>query len=120
MYQGSLPHDRIISAFQRHVPGAYVRDYRDRGGYITICRQLRTIKWGYQTTTTPEYHQVPATTLASIPRGNVTAATLYHGVRLFRPGWRAQFRKAMRFLSHNQMRAITKTLGAGEVFPGVV
>ena len=60
MYDGSIPHDRIINAFQRCVPGSYVRDYRDNGGYITICRNYKTIKWGGQTTTTPEYRQVPA------------------------------------------------------------
>lgn len=120
MYAGSIPHDRIINAFERHVPGCYVRDYRDNQGYITICRNYRDIKWGGQTTTTPVYRQIPAVTLASIPQGNVTAPSLYHGVRLMRPGWRQEFRKAMRHLSYLQQRAITKTLGVGEVFPGVV
>ena len=48
MYAGSIDHDRIISAFTRNVPGSYVRDYRENGGYITICKNYRTIKWADQ------------------------------------------------------------------------
>lgn len=119
MHSGSLETDSIIRAFTRHVPGTYVRDYRDNGGYITICRYQRDIPWRDQTTTRNVYRQVPHVTLCSLPRGNVTAATRYVGVRLDRPGWREQFRKAMRHLSDSQMRRITKELKAGEVFPGI-
>ena len=119
MYCGSLDHGRIIAAFQRHVPGCYVRDYRDQGGYITICRDYRDLKWNDQTTTRKVYRQVPAVTLINLPRGNVTAPTRYVGLRIDRPGWRREFRKAMRHLSDTQMRAITRDLGAGEVFPGI-
>lgn len=119
MFCGSIPHDRIIEAFQRHVPGTYVRDYRDRGGFIVICRDYRDLPWRDQTTTRNVYRQAPATTLVNLPRGNVTSATLYRGLRLDRPGWRQEFRKAMRHLSEQQMRKITKTLKVGEVFPGI-
>src|SRR3990167_7542698 len=98
MYYGSLEHSRIISAFERSVPDCYVRDYRDKGGYITICRGYKDIPWADQTTTTKVYRQVPAVTLASIPRGMVTSATLYRGLALERPGWRKELRKAMRYL----------------------
>jgi len=65
------------------------------------------------------YRQVPDETLSSIPRGNVTAASLYDGIKLLRPGWRMEFRKAMEKITYVQQRAITKMLGVGEVFPGV-
>ena len=120
MYYGSISHDRIISAFERNVPGCYVRDYRDRGGFIVICRNYRDIKWGEQMSTTKVYRQVPAVTLVNLPRGNVTSATHYRGLGLERPGWRIEFRRAARHLSENQKRAITRDLGVGEVFPGGV
>lgn len=120
MYDGSIEHGKIIAAFQRNVPDCYVRDYRENNGYIVIARGYRTIRWGGQTTTAKEERSVPHITLVNLPRGNVTAATKYRGVRLVRPGWRAEFRKAMRHLSEGQMRRITKDLRVGEVFPGVV
>ncbi len=120
MYYGSIPHDRIIEAFRRYVPGCFVRDYRDRGGFITICRDYRDIPWRDQTTTRKVYRQVPAVTLVNLPRGNVTSATRFVGAALDRPGWRLEFRnRAMPNLSEIQMREITKFLGAGEVFPGI-
>lgn len=119
MYNGPLPHDRIIEAFRRHVPGCYVRDYRDKNGFITICRQYKDLPWKDQTTTRKVYRQVPAVTLINLPQGNVTAPTRYRGVALDRPGWRKEFRLAMRHLSDIQMRGITKELGVGEVFPGI-
>jgi len=119
MYTGSIFHDDIIRAFQRHVPGCYVRDYRDKGGFIVICKNYRDIPWRDQTTTRKVYRQVPATTLCNLPRGYVTAASLFQGVRLHRPGWRVELRRARRFLSDNQMRRITKELGVGEVFYGI-
>jgi hypothetical protein len=109
MYAGSLAHDRIINAFQRHVPG----------GYIVICRDYRDIPWKDQMTSRKVYRQIPATTLVNLPKGFVTSATRYVGMRLDRPGWRQEFRKAMRHLSDVQMRKITRTLGVGEVFPGI-
>ena len=119
MYYGSLYHGDIISAFKRHVPDCYIRDYRERGGYITMCRGYRDIPWNDQTTTRKVERQVPAVTLVSLPRGYVTSATRYVGLRLDRPGWRQEFRKAMRFLTQEQMRDITEELGVGEVFPGI-
>ena len=120
MYGGSLSHDDIIRTFQRNVPDAYVRDYRASGGYITICRNYRDIKWKDQTIAPKVERQVPAITLVSVPKGFVTAPTQYIGVRLHRPGWQQQFRKAMRHLSYEQMQAITEDLDVGEVFPGIV
>ena len=119
MYYGSLDHSRIIKAFERNVPGCYVRDYRDRGGFIVICRQYRDIKWRDQMSAPSVYKQVPAVTLVNLPKGNVTSATLYRGLRLERTGWRTEFRKAMKHLTENQMRSITKDLSVGEVFPGI-
>ena len=119
MYNGSLETSRIISAFQRHVPGSYVRDYRDKGGFIVIARNYKTIKWGGQTTTTKVERQVPAITLVNLPRGFITAATRYKGLKLDRPGWRTEFRRAARHLSDSQMRRITRELRAGEVFWGI-
>lgn len=120
MTNRSFDHGRIISAFLRAVPDSFVRDYTDNNGYIVVARGYRNIKWGGQTTTTKVERSIPAVTLINLPRGTVRSATLYSGVRLVRPGWRTQFRKAMRHLTYNQMRRITKLLGEREVFPGVV
>lgn len=120
MYTGSLDHGRVIEAFRRNVPGCYVRDYRDKGGYIVIARDYRDIAWGDQTTTRKVYKTIPAITLVNLPRGAVAAATRYHGLALDRPGWRQEFRRAAHHLSDVQMRNITKALGAGEVFPGIL
>lgn len=120
MYYGSISHEKIISAFQRHVPGCYVRDYRDKGGFITICRDYKDIKWGNDQSSPKKYVQVPAKTLVSIPRGNVQSSTIHKGLALDRTGWRLEFRKAARYLTDTQMRAITRDLGVGEVFPGIV
>ena len=119
MYDGSIYHGDIISAFQRHVPGCYVRDYRDNGGFIVIARDYKTISWGDQTTTSKVEKQVPATTLCNLPRGAVTAASQFKGLKLHRPGWRVEFRRARTHLSDAQMRHITKTLRVGEVFYGI-
>lgn len=119
MYNGSIEHGRIISAFQRHVPDCYVRDYRDRGGFITICRGYRDLPWRDQTTTRQIYRQAVDKTLCNLPRGNVTAASLFDGVKLDRPGWRVEFRRARKHLTLTQMRAITRDLNVGEVFYGV-
>lgn len=119
MYDGSIEHGKIIAAFQRCVPGCYVRDYRDKGGYIVIARGYQNLPWNDQTTTRRVYRQVPAVTLVNLPRGNVTPATRYIGLRLDRPGWRREFRRAAQHLTRNQMRRITRDLGVDEVFPGV-
>ncbi len=119
MYFGSIPHDRIISAFERSVPDCYVRDYRDNGGYITICRGYKSIPWGGQLSTTKVERNVPKHTLVNLPRGCVTSATHFRELRLVRPGWRREFRRAMNYLTEAQMRRITKELGCGEVFPGI-
>lgn len=120
MYAGSLEHDDIIRAFQHNVPGCYVRDYRANKGFITVCRSLKSIKWADQTIAPKVEKEVPAVTLVCLPRGFVKAPTQYIGVRLHRPGWQVEFRKAMRHLSDSQMRDITEELGVGEVFPGIV
>ncbi len=116
MYSLSLDCAKIIEAFQRCVPGCYVRDYRDQGGYITICRDYRNIKWGDQLDAGRSYQQIPATTLVNLPRGNVTSTSIYAGMELVRPGWRLELRRAARHLSEVQRRDITEFLGVGEVF----
>lgn len=120
MYYGSIETGKIIEAFRRFVPGTYVRDYRDSGGFITLCRNYKDLQWNDQTTTRKVYRQVPAVTLCNLPRGYVTSATLYRGLALERTGWRIEFRRAMRHLSEVQQRAITEFLAVGEVFPGIV
>lgn len=119
MYNSSIDHGKIIEAFRKFVPGCFVRDYRENGGFITVCRDYKDIPWRDQTTTRNVYYKVPAVTLLNLPKGFVTPATKYRGVRLDRPGWRREFRRAMRHLSDVQMRKITRFLKCGEVFPGV-
>lgn len=120
MYMGSIESGRIINAFLRSVPGTYVRDYRANGGYIVVCKDYRTIKWKDQLSTAKVYKQVPATTLVNLPRGNVTPDSKFMGLKMHRPGWRLEFRRASKHLSHLQKRQITRMLGCGEVFYGVV
>ena len=120
MHIGSLSHDDVIRAFQNNVPGCYVRDYRDRGGFITICKNYRDIKWKDQLSGGNVYRQVPATTLVNLPKGTFTSATHYRGLSLERVGWRIEFRKAMRHLTQDQMLGITEDLNVQEVFPGVM
>jgi hypothetical protein len=113
----SIPHDDIIRAFLRNVPGTYVRDYRDNGGYIVICKDYRDIKWGRSGTTTEKVaRQIPAVTLVNLPQGNVTKASRYHGFKLDRPGWKHEFRKAAIYLTPDQRRRITKALKRDQVF----
>ena len=119
MYAGTIDHGKIIGAFQRHVPGCYVRDYRDNGGFITICRDYKTIRWGDQLSTARVEKSVPAVTLCNLPRGQVTAASQFVGLKLHRPGWRVEFRRASKHLTDVQKRAITRELRCGEVFRGV-
>ena len=120
MYYGSIEHSRIISAFERHVPGCFVTDQRDKGGFIAVCRGTKDMPWRDQTTTCNVYRTVPDVTLLSLPRGNVTAKTIYRGLALDRPGWWEQFRRAGRHISTAQKRRITKDLRLGEVFEGVI
>lgn len=119
MYAGSIPHDRIIATFQKHVPGTYVRDYRANGGFITLAKGYRDIRWRDQATGGNVERQVPAITLLSLPQGSVTSATHFEGLKLKRTGWRIQFRKASSFLSLVQKHHITRDLGVGQVFPDV-
>ena len=119
MYYGSIEHSRIIESFRRHVPDCYVRDYRDQNGFITVCRGYRNVEWKDNKQTPMVYRQVPAITLLSLPRGNVTSATRYVDLRLDRTGWRMEFRKARRYLTEAQMLGITHDLRVGEVFEGI-
>ena len=119
MYPGTIDHGKIIIAFQRHVPGCYVRDYRENGGFITICRDYRTIKWGDQHSTAKVEKSIPAITLCNLPRGTVTPASQFKGLKLHRPGWRVEFRRASKHLTYAQKRAITRELRCGEVFWGI-
>jgi hypothetical protein len=112
MYDSTIAHDKIISAFTRNVPDCYVRDYRENNGWLTICRGYRDVpnaKPGWSQTTVRE-------TLCTIPRGNVKPASSFMGAGLIRPGWRLEFRKAAWYLTENQKARITKDLGVGQVF----
>jgi hypothetical protein len=120
MYYGSIETGKIIEAFRRFVPGVYVRDYREKGGFITVCRDYKDLTWGDQQSAPKVYKQVPAVTLCNLPRGYTGSATRYRGLRLERTGWRIEFRRAMNYLTEVQQRAITEFLGVGEVFPGIV
>lgn len=119
MYDGSIDHGKIISVFLRNVPGSYVRDYRENGGFITVCRYYKSIKWGDQMSTAKVERSIPAITLCNLPRGNVTPDSKFVGLKLHRPGWRVEFRRASKHLSDAQKRAITRDLRCGEVFRGV-
>lgn len=105
----SIEHSRIIRAFERNVPGCYVKDYSDRGGWITIMRGTKDIwqKDDYG----GKFRSVPAETLCAIPRGNVQGPSLFSGLKMVRPGWRREMRKAADKLTDTQRRAIEKDLG---------
>ncbi len=117
MYNSSIEHGRIIGAFQRHVPGCYIRDNRATGGYINICRGYRDIPWKDNKTAPKVYRQAVNITLMNLPRGFVTPATQYRGLSLVRPGWRQEFRRASRHLTQVQMRKISMDLKARNIFP---
>ena len=119
MYDGSIAHDDIIRAFRDNVPGVYVRDYRDKGGFIVLCKGFKNLPWRDQISNRRVYVQVPALTLANLPKGFMTPRTRYVGLKLDRTGWRQEFERASRHLTVDQMRAITDDLGKGEVFSGV-
>lgn len=122
MYFGPLEVSRVIEAFRLHVPDTYVRDYSANRGFLVICKGYKDIPWRDQLSTRKVYRQVPNVTLVNLPTDGafVGPATRFAGLALQRPGWRLQFRRAMRYLSYHQMKGITRTLGAGEVFPGIV
>lgn len=107
--QPSIEHSRIIRAFERNVPGCYVKDYSSTGGYITIMRGSRTFWDGG--TRSANGSGVPAETLCAIPRGAVQAPSLFRGMQMVRPGWRREMRKAADKLTESQKRAIEKDLG---------
>ena len=114
MYRGSLEASRILEAFRRSVPGVYVRDYSGGHGYLTVCRGQKDIPWRDNGLSTHKvYRQVPRETLCSVPRGNVTASSLYHGLELVRPGWLEMARKIREndALTYNQMATFQGHLG---------
>lgn len=106
---GSIESSRIVKALLTHVPGTFVKDYSGNKGWITVMRGEMTIHDHWKDTdkfTTG----VPAETLCALPRGNVTAPTLYDGPRLVRPGWRVQLRRARAFMSDTQARRVEQEL----------
>lgn len=107
----SIDHGRLLAAIVRHVPGAYVRDYRANRGWLTVCRGTRSIYDHSKDTDKLATANVPAETLCSFPRGQVQATTLYSGIDLVRPGWRLQMRKLRGFISEAQARRIERDLG---------
>lgn len=104
----SIEHSRIIRAFEHNVPGCFVKDYSDHGGWITIMRGTRDIRRRDDYGET--IRSLPAETLCAIPRGNVQAPSLFDGIRMVRPGWRREMRKAYDKLTESQRRAIEKEL----------
>ena len=106
---GSIDSSRLISTILRNVPGTYVRDYHDNQGYLTICRGYVTI-YDHSKDTDKLTAGLPAETLCALPRGNVQAANLYSGMRLMRPGWRIEMRKARRLMTDSQARRIEREL----------
>lgn len=107
----SIDHSRLLAAITRHVPGAYVRDYRSNRGWLTVCRGTRSIYDHSKDTDKLATAKVPAETLACFPRGAVQATTLYRGVEMVRPGWRLEMRKLRGYISDSQARRIEKDLG---------
>ena len=105
----SITHDRLIGAILRNVPGTYVRDYRGNRGWLTVCRGYKTI-YDHSRDTDKFTAGVPAETLCALPRGDVTAASLFNGLELVRPGWRVQLRQARGFITDSQARRIEHEL----------
>ena len=106
----SIDTSKLISAILRNVPGTFVRDYRDNGGWINIARGARTI-WDNDKDTEKLSANLPAETLCSLPPGQVQAPSLYNGVRLVRPGWRIEMRRCGRYIDPEQARRIEKDVG---------
>lgn len=106
----SIDAGKLIGAILRNVPGTFVRDYRERGGWLNIARGAVTI-WDRDKDTEKLSANLPAETLCSLPAGQVQASTLLRGVALVRPGWRMEMRRCRARISDSQARAIERDLG---------
>ena len=106
----SIELGRITKAFQDHVPGVFIRDYRHNGGWITIARGYITT-WDKSKNTDKFSTALPAQTLCCLPAGMVTKKSRYRKRVLIRPGWEKQMRLASRFMTEHQMRAIDRQIG---------
>ena len=101
---------RVIKAFEYNVPGVFVRDYRENRGFIAICRGYKDL-YDESKDTAQFTKSLPAQTLCNLAPGFMQAGSIYQGLRLLRPGWRIEMRKARRFLTRKQQEAISKSVG---------
>lgn len=102
----SLETGVLIDAVLRAVPGSYVRDHREIGGWIAVMRGSRPI-YDASRNTAEEW---PAETLLSLPAERVTKKDLVAGIAIKRPGWQRQIRRLGELISPLQAKLIEKQL----------
>lgn len=107
---GGMETSRIIRAFQRWVPGCFVRDYTGNRGFLVIARGQTTM-FDSSKNTDQFTRGLPAETLANLSPGYTPEKSIYSGMTLIRPGWRYEMRRAGMYLTDYQKRKIQKDLG---------
>lgn len=102
----SLETGLLIDAVLRAIPGTFVRDFREIGGFIAVMRGSRAI-YDASRNTAEEW---PAETLLSLPPERVTKKDLVAGIAIKRPGWQRQIRSLRERISPLQAKLIEKAL----------
>lgn len=107
---GGIESSRILRAFQKWVPGCYVRDYTCNRGFLTLARGYKTM-YDPSRNTRHFAENVPAETLINLSPGYTPEKAIYRGMELVRPGWRQEFAKVSDRLTDYQKARISKELG---------
>lgn len=102
----SLETGPLINAILRAIPGTFVRDFREIGGWISIMRGTRTLRDESRNTS----DAWPAETLLSLPPERVTKKDLVAGVAVKRPGWQRQIRNLYPRITPLQAKQIERLL----------
>lgn len=123
---------RVIEAITRSVPGTFVRDYREKGGEIMLCRGMIPITDDHS----GHDHKVPDEVLMVLRRGFIHEEDEYSEMQvvepklifdpvfkmnkfvermktvrvLKNPGWRTQFKKMRSKLTPTQRKKIEQEL----------
>lgn len=111
MHQG-IETAKLIDAIVRSVPGSYVRDYRESGGYLTVCRGYKTIR----NESDGSNHVFPAELLCNLTPGWTPRPTLMLGSRPLYPGWQQELRKLGRVITAKQRGRIIARLRRPDLF----
>ena len=106
MYE-SVNTARLARAFVDNVPGCFIRDYTETGGFLQIRRRLKTV--GSHDNT--DVYTVPAETICTLNRGETPRPTLYKNGRIEAMGWQVQMRVARNHLEPDEISGIERDIG---------